>query len=95
MRTRAKVDGNHADIVKALRLVGATVQSLASIGKGCPDLLVGYRGRLFLLEVKSPGGKLTADEERWAHEWLPHARVVTSTQDALAAIGVITTGTRT
>jgi hypothetical protein len=51
-RFARKVDGNQAAVVAALRAVGATVQSLASVGGGCPDLLVGYRGRTYLLEVK-------------------------------------------
>jgi hypothetical protein len=51
-RFARKVDANQAAVVRALRAVGATVQSLASVGGGCPDLLVGYRGRTYLLEVK-------------------------------------------
>lgn len=55
-RTAAKIDANQPMIVKALRAFGATVQTLAAVGKGCPDLLVGYKGKNFLLEVKVPGG---------------------------------------
>ncbi|HJP47915.1 hypothetical protein [Acinetobacter venetianus] len=44
MRRAAKIDANQTEIVKALRKFGASVQSLASTGKGCPDLLVGFRG---------------------------------------------------
>ena len=53
MRRAAKIDANQTEIVKALRQVGASVQSLASTGKGCPDLLVGFRGVNWLLEVKA------------------------------------------
>jgi hypothetical protein len=52
MRRAAKVDANQTEIVQALRQIGAVVQSLAAVGNGCPDLLVGYRNRLFLLELK-------------------------------------------
>ena len=74
MRRRGKVDANHADIVKALRQIGATVQSLADIGKGCPDLLVGFRGRTHILEVKdgslAPSKRtLTPMEAAWAIGW--------------------------
>lgn len=74
MRRRGKVDGNHTAVVKALRQIGATVQSLADIGKGCPDLLVGWRGRTVLLEVKDgslPPSKraLTPDEVAWSVAW--------------------------
>ena len=46
-----RVDNNHTAIVLALRAIGATVQSLASVSGGCPDLVVGYHGRNVLLEV--------------------------------------------
>jgi hypothetical protein len=36
----------------ALRSAGATVQSLAGVGKGVPDLLVGFKGQTLLFEVK-------------------------------------------
>jgi len=65
MRIYGKVDANHAEIVAALRGIGAHVQSIANIGDGCPDLLVSFRGKWFVFEVKSPGGKLTPDETKW------------------------------
>lgn len=39
-----RTDGNQAEIVRALRSAGATVQTLHTVGKGCPDLVVGFRG---------------------------------------------------
>ena len=41
--------------MEGLRRVGCFVQSLASIGKGCPDLLVGKAGSWLVLEVKDGG----------------------------------------
>jgi hypothetical protein len=86
------VDANQREIVAALRKLGATVQSLADIGKGCPDLLVGYRGVTVLLEVKDgskpPSARLlTPDEGAWMAAWRggPY-RVVSSIDEALAAI---------
>jgi len=74
MRTAARTDKNHAEVVAALRKVGASVQSLASIGKGCPDLLVGYHGILYLMEVKDgtnvPSKQLlTDDQKKWHEAW--------------------------
>jgi Holliday junction resolvase len=72
---RAKIDNSQHAIVAALRQIGATVQSLASVGHGCPDLLVGFHGRTLLIECKSldtPYGKnriLTTDEEEWHAAW--------------------------
>jgi hypothetical protein len=51
----AKVDQNQAQVVSALRAAGARVLSLAKLGEGCPDLLIGYAGLLILMELKNPG----------------------------------------
>jgi Holliday junction resolvase len=56
MRRAAKIDANQEQIVSALRAAGATVQSLAAIGNGCPDLLVGFNRKTLLMEIKD--GKL-------------------------------------
>lgn len=63
MRRRAKVDGNHADMVAALRARGYLVLSLASLGQGVPDLLTcDASGVLRLVEVKATYGQLTPDQ---------------------------------
>lgn len=94
MRHIARVDGNHREIVDGLRNVGASVQSLATIGKGCPDILVGFRGVNYVMEIKDgskppSGRKLTPDESKWHLTWRGQVCVVESLQDALIAIGVV------
>lgn len=89
MRKRAKVDANHTSIVKALRKAGASVQSIATIGNGAPDILAGYRGLNVLMEIKTDKGKLTSDEEEWHQEWSGQVTIVRSADDALQAIGAI------
>lgn len=89
---RAKVDENQPEIVKALRAAGASVQSLSPVGKGCPDLLVGYKGYNYLLEVKWPLGtpsqqKLTPAQVTWHTQWCGEVVVVHSARHALLAIG--------
>lgn len=54
MRRRAKLDGPHQAIVQGLRAEGYSVQSLASVGSGFFDLVVGGDGFNLLLEVKDP-----------------------------------------
>lgn len=93
MRRAAKVDRNQAEIVGALRAVGASVQPLHSVGQGCPDLLVGFRGQCFAIEVKDgllppSARKLTAAQVEWHGAWRGHVAVVTSAEEATAAIGV-------
>lgn len=74
MRRRAKVDKNQSEIVDAMRDYGATVQSLAAVGNGVPDLLVGHAGKTALVEVKDgtlpPSARgLTLDQQIWHAEW--------------------------
>lgn len=94
MRRAAKVDANQSEIVAALRAVGATVQPLHSVGKGCPDLAVGYRGQTFLIEVKD-GDKfpserrLTPDQLEWHGGWKGHVAVAETVKEALTIIGAL------
>jgi Holliday junction resolvase len=83
----ARVDANHGEVVAALRKAGCTVQSLASIGKGCPDLLVGKDGRTFTIEVKGPKGQLTPDQVKWINEWQGVVHIVRTVDDALQLVG--------
>jgi hypothetical protein len=84
-------DANEAEIVAALEAVGATVERLDTP----VDLLVGYRGRNFLLEVKAPlgprggrsAGRYTDDQAEWHRSWRGQRAVVRSVDDALRAIG--------
>jgi hypothetical protein len=90
---RARVDDNHVEIVEALRGAGCSVQSLASVGKGVPDLLVGFRGRNTLLEVKDgskkpSARKLTPDEQVWQSKWSGQVVTVESVEQALKAVGL-------
>lgn len=88
MRHRPRVDRNHAEVVDALRKIGATVQSLAALGGGVPDLLVSRHGRTVVFEVKD--GKLppsrralTHDELEWLAEWQGEKHVVLSAEEAV------------
>lgn len=67
------MDANQADIVQALRRVGAYVQDTSRIGGGYPDLTVGFRGKTVLIEVKRPGGqiekRLTEHQREWISRW--------------------------
>jgi hypothetical protein len=87
----AKVDDNQKEIVKALRTLGCSVQHLHSVGAGCPDLLVGYKGFNILLELKdgnkSPSQqKLTPDQIIWHRDWRGHVNVVNSSEQAIIAV---------
>lgn len=89
-RRAAKRDGNEPDIVNALVRAGAVVHRLSATG--IPDLLVGFRGETFLLEIKDDRGTLTDDEKSFFTSWSGTgggAFVVRSALDALQAIGAV------
>lgn len=93
MRRAHRVDANHGAIIDALRRVGALVADTSALGGGFPDLVVAFRGRLVLLEVKdgakSPSErKFTVPEQAFHLLWRDHVRVVESTAQAMAAIGL-------
>ena len=87
----ARVDANQAVITKALRAIGASVQPLHTVGDGCPDLLVGYRGTNWLLEVKDgskpPSARqLTPEQAQWHGYWRGPVHIVTSVDEAILLI---------
>ncbi|MDJ0367402.1 hypothetical protein QMK33_19815 [Hymenobacter sp. H14-R3] len=93
LRTASRVDANQPAIVKALRAVGASILYTHQL-KGCFDLLVGYRGRTFIFEIKDPAQppsarQLTPGEAKFREEWrgTPYHIVLTPDQ----AIRIITT----
>ena len=94
MRKYGRIDDNHTAIVETLRAIGCTVQSLASVGGGCPDLLVSRNGKLWLLEIKD-GDKppsrqtLTADQIIWHNNWNGVVHIVNNVETALQAVGAI------
>ena len=71
--------------------MGASVESLAGVGCGCPDLLVGYNGHNYLFEVKD-GAKapsrrrLSPDESTWHARWNGQVMIVINGPDAVQAL---------
>lgn len=79
-------DANEAEIAESLRKAGASVFRLH-----CPvDLLVGHRGRNYLMECKTPSGSFTAPELAFQREWRGRVDIVRSAEEALRLIGAIT-----
>lgn len=86
---RKRADENQTTIIRALKRVGASVVVLSQQGDGCPDLLVGFRGRNWLLEVKPPGRTLNLRQVAWRGNWQGSAVAISSWEQALEAIGLI------
>lgn len=92
MRTAARVDANQAEIVRALRAIGASVLYVHQL-KNCFDLLIGYRGRDFKFEIKDPAQpeskrQLTPGEAEFREKWRGSPYHIVETVDE--AICIIT-----
>ena len=87
IRRAARVDANQTAVVSALRAAGAYVWII-----GLPvDLLVGYKGHSFLVEVKNgPRKRLTALQEDFFNNWCGGTLCrVDGPEAALRMIGVV------
>ena len=94
MRRRAAVDDNQSEIVAALRAVGGSVVDLSSVGAGCPDVLCGYRGVNYAVEIKDGAKvksqrKLTPAQVEFHAAWRGQICVVETVDEALRAIGAV------
>tara|TARA_Y100000310_G_scaffold273610_1_gene289148 strand:- start:109 stop:492 length:384 start_codon:yes stop_codon:yes gene_type:complete len=82
-----KVDSNHAEIVKALRSYpDVSVFSIATLGQGIPDLVVGINGVTVLVEVKAGRKKLNALQASWHAAWTGTPVVVMRSVDEAHAL---------
>ena len=90
MRRGSKPDLNHAEIRDGLRqIIGfQCVRDTKDIGSGFPDLIAGFRGKNYFLEVKQVGAKLTPAEIKFHQEWEGQIDIVHNLDEALKMIGL-------
>ena len=92
MRKHARrVDANQSEVVSALRQIGCTVFVASGVGGGFPDLVVGYRNRTMLIELKDgdkpkSARKLTIDQMFFSAMWRGHYVVVNDVDEAIEAV---------
>jgi len=87
MRYAARVDANQAQVVSSLRAAGAYVWVI-----GLPvDLLVGYNGQTYLVEIKDgPKKTLTRLQQDFFGNWTGGSlHRIDGPEDALRMIGVL------
>jgi len=82
MRRAARQDNNHHELVEALKKIGARCFYI----KEPVDLVVGFRGRSILLEVKSPGKPLTQAQEEFFATWPGEAYLCHTVDEAINAV---------
>lgn len=93
MRHAYRKDRAQGPIGDALRSIGASVESI-DVSRGLPDLLVGFRGETFLLEVKTAKDKvnrkhpeLRPSQVAFMARWRGRPPVVVNTpEEAVAAV---------
>ena len=66
---RKKIDINQPELVDYARSLGASVAHLHRVGGGVPDLLIGFDGKNYLIEVKNEKGKLNKLQIKFRDEW--------------------------
>ena len=93
MRRAAAVDANQMAIIRALRKAGVSVQPLHTVGQGCPDIIAGFRGVNYLLELKD-GSKppserrLTEAQKVWHANWRGQVSICESLDDVATLVNV-------
>jgi len=78
--------------VKTFRDLGCSVLILSMVGKGCPDICVGFRGKNYLFEIKCgdkplSSQKLTKMEIKFFDDWRGYVSIISSKDDVLEFIG--------
>lgn len=84
---KGNTDANQAQIVKDLRRIGYSVISLHGVGSGVPDLLVADSSRYWLIEIKTPTGRVSPSQKEFMDKWRgPPIHICTSTEEVLKAL---------
>lgn len=88
LRMAKRIDDNQREIVKTLRSLGASVQILSDVGKGCPDIIVGIFGINFLIEIKNgkkppSAQRLTEKEQLFFDSWKGQVCIIKSPDEAI------------
>jgi hypothetical protein len=93
MKYAARVDKNQLATIKEFEraMPDASVFDASACGEGFPDLVVGWRGRNYLFEVKNPDvrpsdRRLTDPQEAFHGSWQGQVHVVHSAAEMLAVM---------
>jgi hypothetical protein len=79
-RYAAKRDTAEAPIIARLRALGASVTPID--GNGVPDLLIAYKGKWHVAEVKTGKGALRPSQEAWRARQVASCPVLRTPEEA-------------
>lgn len=83
-----RIDRNQNEIVKTFRQLGILVYITSNLGNGFPDLVILFKNRIWLIEIKNgklakSAQKLTEKEDKFHTLWKDHVVIITSIQDVI------------
>jgi len=84
-----RTDRNHSEIINALRKIpNLSVFSTHEVGKGFPDIVIGYKGINYLIEIKDgnkppSARKLTDSEVKFHQDWRGQIKIVNNLDEVL------------
>jgi len=85
---RKKIDAIQPELVDHARKLGASVEMLHRVGSGVPDLLLGFEGKNYLVEVKSEKGKLNKLQVKWHTDWKGQKCVIRTKKEIERLLGL-------
>ena len=91
-----RTDANHKEIVDSIRKIPSlSVFSTHMVGKGFPDIVIGYKGINYLVEIKDgektkSQKKLTEDEIKFHQSWFGQIIVCECVQDVYVLLKINT-----
>lgn len=94
-RYARRVDGNQRSIVGGLRSrksAGISVSVTSRLGEGFPDIVVGFQGVNYIVELKDPAQKpsdrqLTEAEAEWHESWRGQVAICETLEEIFELIG--------
>lgn len=95
MKMIKKTDANHKEIIDGCRKIPSiSVFSTHMVGKGFPDVVIGYKGINYLVEIKDgkkskSQKKLTNDEIKFHGSWCGQIIIVENIDDVLRMLKII------
>jgi hypothetical protein len=89
-----KTDANHKEIMTNCRKIkGLSVFSTHTLGKGFPDIVIGYKGLNYLVEIKDgdkppSARKLTPDEVTFHALWKGQVTICHNIEEVLQLLDI-------
>ena len=85
---RNRTDANQGHIIRAVQKIGGTVVDLSQVGGGVPDILIGFRGNNYLVEIKNPeaGGKLSDNQVKFVDNFNGRVDVIYHFDELLSVL---------